>query len=213
MGILKNGMLGNYSGKMGNLVFYIRNGKQVVRTIGKITKPATTAQLQNRKEMAVTMAFLKPLTEFINAGFGLAAAKTTKSAYNLAVSYQKMNAISGTYPDTVIAYEKVRVTQGMMFAALDPAVELTPTGLSFTWSCPAGLNWPRPYDQVMLLACFPAQEKVIYLLAGASRAQCADTLTIPAELINEYMEVYLSFVAQDRRSIGNSTYMGNFNLT
>jgi hypothetical protein len=63
----------------------------------------------------------------------------------------------------------------------------------------------------MLLAYFPEQEKAIYLLAAAKRSQCADTLTVPADLLGAYMEVYISFVAQDRKSIANSSYLGSFN--
>lgn len=66
MGTLKNGFFGHYQGKLGRLVFYVINGKQVVRTIGKITKPPSTAQLKCRQELKVVNVFLKPLVEFVN---------------------------------------------------------------------------------------------------------------------------------------------------
>jgi hypothetical protein len=211
MAILRNGIAGHYSGKIGNLVFYIRNGKQVVRTIGRVTKPPTENQLRSRKELAVVIGFLKPITEFINIGFALKAMGSTRIPHNMAVSYNRLNALQGVYPDTAINYEKALVTQGSMLEALSPTVEATAEGLSFTWQCPADLPWPRETDRVMLLAYFPAWQKAVYLLSGASRSLGVEVLTIQPGLLNEHIEVYISFIAENRNGIANSTYLGSFN--
>ncbi|WP_316812621.1 DUF6266 family protein [Pedobacter heparinus] len=211
MGILKNGITGNCTGKIGGLAFYVRNGKQIIRTIGKMTKPATPAQLQNREELAVAVAFLRPVKEFVNAGFRLRAANSTKSAYNLAVAYNKKNALTGIYPNVSVNYEKVRVTEGTIGGADEAAAELTANGLKITWLCPGSLGWPRPYDELMLLVYFPVLQKAIYILSGASRQQCAEVLDLQPDLITKYMEVYISFVTQDRKGISNSAYLGSFN--
>ena len=210
MGKLDNGILGNYTGKIGKLSFYTLNGKQVVRTIGKMSKPPTDKQLQNYAEMAAVNQLLKPVIEFINAGFAVQAKGTTKSPYNLALGYNKIHALQGADPVT-INYEKVLLTQGNMEEAINPAVTLVPEGLSFTWDCPVDLPWPRPTDQVMLLAYFPELQKAVYVLAGASRIKGTNTLHLQPELLTEYMEVYISFVAENRKSAANSTYLGSFN--
>lgn len=183
----------------------------MVRTKGKITKPPTEKQLLNQMEVSVVHAFLKPIVELINAGFATIAKGTGKSPYNMAFAYNKKNAVQGVYPNPEMNYEKVMVTQGRMQGASVPDVELTATGLSFTWYCSANLPWPRPYDQVMLLAYFPVLKKAVYLLGGTNRAAGAAVLPVQPELLNEYMEVYISFVAQDRMGISNSTYLGNLN--
>lgn len=211
MGTLRNGLLGNYKGKIGNLVFYEVKGKQVVRTLGKSKGPASPAQLQNRQELACVMNFLRPLREFINIGFAAMAQGNVKTPYNMAVSYNKVNAVMGAYPNVGIDYEKVLVSQGRMQGPDGPAVELTATGLSFTWTCPGHLEWPRPNDQVMLLAYFPSLQKAEYLLYGAARLQCAEVLTLPANLLDKHMEVYISFIAENRGQISDSMYLGRFN--
>jgi hypothetical protein len=211
MAILRNGILGNYQGKIGSLTFYTLNGKQVVRTIGKITKPPTVRQLQNRMEISVVNGFLRPIIEFINAGFAVMAQGTTKNPYNIALAYNKIQAVQGVYPDVTMNYEKVLVTEGKLPEAIDPAVELLPEGLSFTWQCPADLPWPRASDQVMLLVYFPALQKALYLLSGASRAVCQTVMNIQENLLAEYMEVYISFVAENRKGISNSSYLGSLN--
>ncbi|WP_394334675.1 DUF6266 family protein [Pedobacter africanus] len=53
--------------------------------------------------------------------------------------------------------------------------------------------------------------KAVYGLAGASRRQGTAQLPLQPELLNERMEVYISFVAENRKEICNSTYLRSFN--
>lgn len=211
MGTLRNGIAGNYSGKIGNLVFYEIKGRQVVRTIGKMSKPPSEKQLQCYAEMAAVNRFLKPIIEFVNAGFALKARGSNKSPYNLALGHNKKFALQGTKPDVNVNYEKVLVTQGKMWEAINPAVTLSAEGLNFTWDCPPTLHWPRPTDQVMLLAYLPLLEKAVYVLAGASRVKGTALLSLQPDLLTAHMEVYISFVAENRKEISDSTYLGRFN--
>lgn len=211
MAILRNGILGSCSGKIGNMVFYTVNGKQMARSVGKYTKPPTEKQLQNQMELGVVTTFLKPIMVLINAGFGLMANGSGKSPYNLAVGFNKKQAMQGVYPDVEMAYEKVLVTRGNMWGAIAAGPELTNTGLSFSWESSASLQWSRQSDQVMLLAYFPAKGLAVYELAGPKRSALAAVLPIPEELLTAYMEVYIAFVAEDRKQISDSSYLGNFN--
>lgn len=207
----RNGFIGNYKGKLGNLIFYEVKGRQVVRSVGKSTVPPTAAQLQNRNEMEAVVNFLRPLKELISIGFNVKANGTSCTPYNMAVSYNKRHAVKGAYPNAAVDYERVLVTEGRMVGALDPAVELTTAGLSFSWVCPADPEWPRLNDQVILLAYFPKLEIAEYLLYGPNRLNGAAQLVLPPDLLDAYMEVYISFISQDRKQIADSIYLGSFN--
>jgi hypothetical protein len=211
MATYKHGMFGNYRGKIGNLVFYVVKGKQRVRSLGINSKPPTVAQLQSRQQMGIVIGFLKPLKEFVTVGFGQKAKGKSATPYNFAVSYNRRHAVTGTYPDVTIAYDKVLVTEGSWYTADDPLVVLTESGLHFSWSCTSSIPWPVPYDQVILLAYFPELEKAVYLLYGARRSSCEDQLALTPDLLNAHMEVYISFISSDRKKIANSTYLGSFN--
>lgn len=211
MAILKNGIAGNYSGKIGNLVFYEINGKQVVRTLGKTSKPATEAQLSCRQQIAVINRFLKPITELVNIGFKIKAQGTNKGAYNMAVSYNKKQALQGLYPNIEMDYPSVLLTQGSLTGVINPEVEQLPEGLKFTWLCPTEFAWPFENDQVMMLAYFPNLKEAVFNLYGAKRSACEDVLQLRPGLLTEYMEVYISFIAENRNSISDSTYLGSFN--
>jgi hypothetical protein len=178
-----------------------------------MTKPPTLPQLQNRMELAVVVAFLRPLTELINVGFvvGSKDYHKGKTSYNLAVACNKPNALVGAYPDVVMDFTKVLVANGNIDMAILPAVELTAEGIQFEWLCPEDTIWPRQTDEVMMLAYFPDLAKAVYVTAGAKRSACTDILALPEELLAEYMEVYISFVANDRKSAARSTYLGFLN--
>ena len=131
MAVLRNGLMGGCSGKIGNLVFYQRNGESLVRKRSKITRPPTEKQLECRMGMEVVISFLSPLLEFIRASFKDPSAGTTKSAYNIAVSCNKKQALHGTYPDLKIDYEKVILGKGRLWPVSDSEVTIVAEGLKF----------------------------------------------------------------------------------
>lgn len=213
MAIKLNGPLGFIYGKLGNLVYYVKDGKQLVREKGKITKLPSVAQLQNRMELAVAVAFVKPLVEFIKVGYTVWEQDLDKgkTPYNLAVSYNKINAVTGVNPDVTIDYTKALVAKGRLKQAVLPGIELKENGLQFSWESPEYYDWSYYQDEVMMLAYFPELKQGVYELAGAKRMECKDFLPLPAELTTKHMEVYISFVSNNRKRTANSTYLGRFN--
>ncbi len=207
MGKLEKGLMGAVTGKIGNLVYYVRNGENVVRRKGRVLKPASIGQLRVRMEMKVTVAFLKPVLEFMTYGFELEARGTTKNAYNLAVRYNKMNALMGVYPEIEVDYAKVLLTDGNMDMAQNTEVEVQESGFCFTWQC-IDMVWPRENDQVMLMAYFPSIKRAVYLLAGAKRKTGKQVLAIPADMAGLTAELYISFVSEDRKRMAKSLYAG-----
>ena len=211
MGIIKSGFLGGVTGRIGDLTFYIRKGKTVVRKRYRIKKPATLLQKISRKEMEVTMEFLSALTEFIRVGFAEITNDKPQTAFNAAVSYTKKQTLTGNYPAIRVNYPVVMLSKGTAAEAFDPEVMPTEAGLRFNWQCPPQLNWPADTDQVMMLAYFPLLKIAVFILAGAMRKVCTDVLPIPDDIRHEYMEVYISFVSNNRRRNADSTYLRSFN--
>lgn len=210
MGILRGGITGFVTGRVGDMVFYVLNGKQVVRTMGKSAKAPTEKQLTARMQMTVASGFLKHIVEYLNVGFGPDVVGL-ENAFNAAVRYNRKDALSGVYPDVVLDYSKVLVSKGDLPAADGVVVELLNDGLHFAWSNPAELPYPRGNDQVMLLAYLPSSGSAIYLLEAASREEGTALLPVPSDVLGTQMEVYLSFVSADRKSVSNSVYLGRLN--
>ncbi|WP_256005869.1 DUF6266 family protein [Pedobacter deserti] len=210
MATLNSGLLGGYSGRLGNLVFYIRNGRQVVRTVGECRVPASEKQTANRNALAVVMAFLKVVREFVNIGFD-GKMKAGQTAFNAAVSYHLKNAVDGVYPDLYLDYAKVKLACGRHIGTTASAV-LNDDGILVTWDFEPHTCFEQASERVMLLAFFPVLSRAVYVLDGADRCACSEQLYLPPELCNAYMEVYMCFASRTKRDTTESVYLGKQNL-
>ncbi|MBB5619640.1 hypothetical protein HDE69_000678 [Pedobacter cryoconitis] len=131
MAIFRNGSNDGSTGRNGNKVTYLLYGKLVKRTIGLRTDKPTVPVLISRQVTALTTAFLKPVKEFLTIGFELEGRLNFKSYYNIASSYNRLNAISGSYPDQQIDFTKVLFSQGKMPVIPTALVNITDKGLNF----------------------------------------------------------------------------------
>lgn len=212
MAIAQNGPGSNHRGRLGNVVYYMLKGKNVSREVGVSTKPATDAQLRSRQITRLSSGIISRLLDFINVGFSTLALEANDNTFNQAVKYNKKNIIKGDYPDLEIAYDQLLVSKGPLKQAQNWQVTPVAAGLQYSWDTDPEMPWPEVTDQVMMLAYFPGQEKVFFNLFGNSRLVGNDLLEIPSNLLGEYMETYMSFVASDRKQVADSTYTGKFNL-
>lgn len=228
MAVLKDGVLGGVRGKLGNTVYYMLNGKQISRKIGRQTKAPTEKQLANRQGMKVVIDFLKPIGLFVQMGFGLEAQRGGMLSQHAAISYNKSYALKGEYPEIEIDFAKALVSKGDMAQLKNPAVSLNGSvedgyALWFAWDAGMDdLEWPRCNDMVMLLAYFPEvalmddegeeigilDAKACMKMDGARRNDGQDVMELPASLVGRSMEVYIAVVAEDRKKISNSQYLG-----
>ncbi|RZM24734.1 MAG: hypothetical protein EOO88_21795 [Pedobacter sp.] len=228
MATLKNGIFGGVSGKVGNTIYYMLNGKQMARKVGRTAKSPTSAQLANRQAMKVTIDFLRPLSAIIRTGFGLEAERRNIYPQNAAVGYNKSCAIKGQYPNLEMDYEKVLVSTGNMLKLYDPGATWSGNaedGYSLWFNWDVGMEdreWPRCNDVVLLLAYFPEvalpeegenREGFLHAEAciktdGARRKEGQDVLEIPAHLAGRPMEVYIAVVSENGRKIADSQYLG-----
>lgn len=218
MAILRYGLAGMLSGKLGNVVVYHVLGKEVVRMKGRISKAPTEKQLANRQRLSVITKFLVKMKPFIEVGFGPAARAARVYPMNEVVKWNKSVALKGVYPDFQVDFEKVLLSKGDLPGLEGVSIVLEGNVLRFSWLVPGGLMWPRSWDQVMLLAFFPdvvadGSEfwQAYFVLSGARRKQGFDVLEIPAALVSERIEVYVAVVSDDRGEVSTSQYLGRLN--
>lgn len=207
MAILKNGILGAANGKISNVVTYTLNDQEIVRSIGVNKKAPTPKQLNNKLQMKAIVDFFNAMDPLLKAGFNPKAKGTTKNYHNLAIAYNKPNALKGFYPEVQIDYPKIIISVGDLPQPVSPAVELVSAGLKFNWST-EGLTWPDNQDQVMLLAYAPLIKRHTFISSGARRIEGQAVLEITREMRNEVLQVYISFVSEDRQKAADSLYLG-----
>ena len=219
MAILKNGLFGAVSGRLGNTVIYQKDNKMFVRMIGKRKAPLSERELANRHSFGLVTGFLKAMKLFINVGFAVAAKSDRMYPMNKAVSVNRKSALRGVYPDVEIDYARVLLSFGSLYGLEDPSVVLEGNVLNFSWGADVSMGWPFAIDQVMVLAYFPdlvleegsGLEKAYFFLNAASRKSGQASLSLPDEVIAERMEVYVAVVSDDKRNASKSQYLGRLN--
>lgn len=211
MGILKNGILGSISGKVGPLVTYQLFGKTVGRSFPKKKRKRkpTSLQLNVRKKMALSIETLKPIVELVRLGYSLTGMSAQKTAYSIATSHA-YKCINGTYPNLKFDFTKMLFARGRLLGAEQPHVEITLAGLIFTWQKNPNLSYIQQRDQVMLLAYFPEKKQAVYIMCGAKRKTGFEELILPHNQSIQRVETYIAFISENRTAISDSIYTGSF---
>jgi hypothetical protein len=207
-----DGAFGDFSGKMGNYVFYKLNGKTVCRTIGTVEK-ITDSQDEVLMRTRVVSPFLKPLKEFIRIGFKNTPKPQDWTFSSMASSVNKPGAVKGKYPNLEMNYEKVIVSLGSIPSPKDPVVSIVDQGLEFKWEPDIEAEGADTSDQIMVLAYFPATNKALFMTSGARRTEGLQVLKLPSLAANTIIETYISYVADDRNDVSNSVYTGQLTWT
>ena len=211
MGKLTNGLFGGFHGRVGNLVGYTLNGKQIIRMIGKTEKPLTPARKANCEKMKVVNEILKPSIHAIRAGFRLAVIGTDKNEYNEAVSYNKKNAIQGEYPNISLDYTKVLMSMGALPVAVNPSISQSGAEIRFNWEISVSPVSEYHTDRTMLVIYFPDIKETCCQLIGAKRVEGNDVIVISQEHVNQRMEAYITFIKDNGKQISDSVYAGSLN--
>lgn len=218
MAKLKYGIFGPIIGKIANMVGYERMGVPSIKLKKNKTKKKrvrSDAQKAVNLRFKIVKGFISDVNKFISAGYQLDVAGTTRIPENGATSYLLKEAIIGEYPDLKLDYSKVMVSRGKLPAPVNPTVKLEGHTLKFTWDVDPAWGHQLKRNQVMLLAYKPANRNANFLLSGARRNEGAEELKVRFRSSNqgslpkdEFIETYIAFISDDRKSISDSVYVG-----
>lgn len=212
MAILSKSAYGHPNGKIGNMVFYMLNGQAVCRLIGKQGKPSTK-QLANYQAMKVTMDLVRPMKEFIANSFELEARGTVKNAHNLAVSYNKRQALTGEYPNIRVDFSKVMLSYGELPGARDFRISKIEDGLTLSWNPESYMGGHDLDDILMIQLYYPLRKRGKSLLNASRRDSGKLFIPVNEELIKEPIVAYACFKSADGKQISNSIYLGSLEGT
>lgn len=209
MGKISQGILGGFSGKVGNIIGGSWKGINYIRIKpANVANPRTVGQVNQRNKFSTTLEFLQPNKAFINVGYKSFAVK--KTAFNAAMSEILANAITGIAPDFNVDYASALVSKGGLAGVINPITDLTNAGeISFGWDDNTAGENAKATDKAMLLVYNPVKKESIYILDGESRSSGSEILTIPSTYSGDTVEMYMSFVSEDGKTVSNSTYLGS----
>ncbi|NLF44398.1 MAG: hypothetical protein GX587_17040 [Bacteroidales bacterium] len=209
MGKISQGILGGFSGKVGNVIGGNWKGIDYMRVKpASVANPQTAGQVDQRTKFSTVLGFLQPLRGFLKVGFRNYAVKMTE--FNSAMSYNVQNAIIGDYPDFIIDFEAALISRGGLTAALNPTVGSDLTGvLQFNWVDNSIDGNARPTDRAMVLAYNPTRNEAVYVTDGSPRSAGAHTLTVPNQYSGDTVYAFIAFISADGKEVSNSRYIGS----
>lgn len=208
MGRINKGILGGFSGKVGNVVGGTWKGIDYMRSkSNRRNFEPTPAQREQQAKFGLAIRFAQTMSGLLEAGFRTYAQGQT--GINSAVSYILKNAIGGAYPDFVIVYGEVLVTRGDLPNVLAPTVTAEANSiLAYLWNDNSGAGIAKPGDKVILAAYCPDLNQCIYTTGSARRDAKADTLNL-ATFSGKEVHTYIGCISEDGRNIATSIYTGS----
>lgn len=207
MGQIFQGILGGFSGKVGTVIGYVRNGVAFMRGMATgHTDANTSAQQIQRAKFSLVVRFLRPLTALLRIGFKEAGSRLT--GYNSAMAYTMENAVTGISPDFAIDYAKVLVCRGNLPGALNPEVTSAVAGqVDFTWE---NNDWDAGADaddKVVLVVYNPAKQKAISVIGDATRATGNQSVEVPELFSADNVQCYIGFTNANQSEFSNGEFV------
>lgn len=212
MGTITKGILGGFSGKVGNVVGGTWKGIDYMRSkANRKNFNPSEAQLAQQLKFGLSIRFVQSMSGLVEFSFRNYAIK--KTGINSALSYTLKNAIAGTFPTYNIVYGDVLVSRGDLPNVLGPAV-VSGAGsiLSFSWTDNSGVGVAKPTDKAILAAYCPAFNQCIYTTGSADRSALTDDLNL-LTFSGQVVETYIGFISEDGRNIASSIYTGQVTVS
>ncbi|HET6557602.1 MAG TPA: DUF6266 family protein [Prolixibacteraceae bacterium] len=207
MGTIKQGVLGGFSGKVGTVIGFVRNGVACMRGLAtSFTDAHTPAQVEQRAKFSLVVKFLRSMVALLRISYKSAAA--TMSGFNAAVSYTLANGVTGIFPDLDIDYTKVLVSRGNLPGAMNPVAASTEVAtIDFTWENNAWDFGAKTTDKVVLVAYSPELNKAITAIGAATRALEAQAMVLPASWSGKEVQTYIGFCTANESEFSNGEFL------
>lgn len=215
MGLNYQGILGNFSGKVGNIVGRQRQGRVVLSIYQpNVANPKTAEQMDNRSKLATLVSKMKIIAPYVKIGFkGLDGYKygTPWSAfvgYNLRGGGVKKNGSN----EWIVDYGLTVVALGQTSLPYNPTGTLDGNDIAVTWTDNSALD-PNAEadDEAAVIALNSSKNQVFANMALAARSVHTGTLALPSAWSGDTVEVWM-FMISKKGEPSKSTYLGNFTL-
>ena len=203
MGIINQGILGGFSGKVGPIVGFRWKSNYYIRArAAKVSNPRTPKQQEQRGKFATAFSFLKAIKPFIRIGYK--AFTQDKSAFNAAMSYTLKRAVTGSGKEIRIDFNRVLVSMGTLMPIFEGTATQNGNKMYFNWQDNSGMGNAEDTDIAMLLVYNKDKETAVYDTKTALRSSQHAELQLPSDWQDDELIAYLSFCSADGNTIANS---------
>ncbi len=208
MATLNKGILGGFSGKIGNVVGANWRVRDIMRSLPKPSqKDPTEKQLLQQAKFKLAVAFLQPLKGIQSQYFG--AGSGVKSRVNMATSYTMSYAIEVVKGIPKLIYNKVLITKGELTGFQNAVLNVQPGAiLQLDWEDNSLQGNASPSDEVSVVSyCMELNDFQIFE-GIATRTDLKASVTLPSFCIGKTVEVWAFLNTEKRTIASNSFYLG-----
>jgi hypothetical protein len=219
MGTIKQGILGGFRGRVGNVIGSTWKGQDVMKIRpASVFNPNTERQQLQRAKFGLVGRFNQAHRNLIRIGFR--AYTKNMTAANAAMSYNLANAITGPFPDLNIDYSKVMISMGSLAAVNGlSAVSEASASVTFNWTTDIQSGNGKDSDQVVASLYDSATAEVVYFPGCASRQDETVTLSLPANWSGRTAEMFIFLISLEgnglsasRETVSNTVYAGSVQI-
>ena len=210
MGIIKQGILGGFSGKVGNVVGASWKGIDYIRSLpSSVRNPRTPRQVKQRTKFSLVQGFLTSMTPFIRIGFKNYTGQ--HSAVNAAMSYNLQNGVKGEDDNFELDYPNLLVSRGELFSTTLALATVDGNNITVEWETIIA-NDAKEKDEVYVVLFNKSKGVSIYNSERIYRMAGETNFDIPALWDGDTVECYVAFKALDGKAMSNSKYAGNVEI-
>ncbi len=217
MGKYENGILGEFNGKVGNVVGSNWKGISYMRAKSKTTnKKSSEKQIIQRAKFQYVSNFVQPLQPVIQVGFK--SQEIQKSPRNAAMSEILNYTLMGEYPSFSINFGQLKIAKGSLDLPSEYAVSLQDGRALFTWSTKGNSEdnqdnstWTQFLLQNnVILVTLADGYTPKYTMYNYKRSDGTGDLGLPVAPSGTVVHCYLAFFADDgSKRVSNSVYVGS----
>lgn len=196
------------SGSIGsNLVVYMLNGVQVVRTKPiHQNQPNSDKQLAQRNKWRLLCNLLRGHAAYFNLSH--AEAKTRgESVFASLMKVNMLNAVVGTYPNQQIDWSKLKLGQGNLNSIDNARCYMLNQRLTVCWNDNSGYGSSR-CDDVLMPAIYNKRLNAWRLLTNeAQRADERWTIELPSDWVPSDIELWITLRRKDGSMSSDSIHL------
>ena len=212
MGKTNNGILGGFTGTIGTVTGYMRNGQNVVRTrTSSIKDKRTPLQLAQRAKIAVCSRFTNAFTGTDLFKKSFPAYGNTGTGHNRVTSALMSRALTGVYSDVQLSYPQVMISKGKLPGAQSAKASVKNSVIHFSFADNSTTGIASGDDTAILVAYSPDLQQAIFTLYGGLRKTGKATLNVAA-FKGYFVETWIGFLSNNEKDASDSVYTGRLKV-
>ena len=208
MGIYVNGILGPFSGKVGNVIG--SNWRSVDYLLSRPTpsaaKMGSAKQKQARKRFAMAAEFISPLRDLINLSYPVKKG-SRKSGFDMAMAHV-IDSITENEEGLIIAYKDIQIARGPLSPIEGAFSTAEGDQVSFIWKPKISIGTAEGND-IVYIVMYHTERKEYYVFSDRKRSDGRRDLNLN-EIGDGAFEVWTFTSTYDCVRFSNSVYNGTF---